>query len=203
MSLPDLPLRLLALLDREAPNAAVVLVGGGAAVDVVRDWNRQHTLSDQDAHNLALSAMTLNAQMLITAHPRFCAVTNIDQVAKLSANDVAVLIPNIAIHQLETTHAPLPRSWSITSDSIAAWLAAIYDADLWLLKSVNLPKNQTASSMTALADAGLVDSSFPEGCSGLARVSWCNLQADSPTIQRAPIEADTAKQHTNAERAAS
>jgi 5-(aminomethyl)-3-furanmethanol phosphate kinase len=35
------------------------------------------------------------------------------------------------------THDPLPHTWNVTSDTIAAWVAGILGADLLVLKSVD------------------------------------------------------------------
>lgn len=153
-------------------------------MDGVRAWDRQHHLASDVAHDLAIAAMTLNARMLISADPRFCPVTTLKQAAQRPEDSVGVLISENAIRQLETQHPPLPRSWNITSDSIAAWLAQIYTARLLLLKSVPLPKFQPPSSMSVLVEAGLVDSCFPIQSAGLPFVDWCDLTADTPTIQR-------------------
>lgn len=183
LNLPDLPHRLLALLDAESLTAALVLVGGGAAVDVVRDWDRQHAMAAEDAHELAICAMTLNARLLISAHERFCGVTSFDQAAELPHASVAVLIADVAIRQLETQHAGLPRSWSVTSDAIAAWLATIHDTNLLMLKSVGLPTDSTSRSVAALAEAGLVDSCFPEYAVAVPSIKWCNLRDAPASIQ--------------------
>ena len=51
----------------------------------------------------------------------------------------------------------LPHSWNVTSDSVAARLAEILDADLVLLKSMAPPSN----SIRDWASAGYVDPFFP------------------------------------------
>jgi len=63
--------------------------------------------------------------------------------------------------------------WEVTSDSIAAHVAAAYGGELLLVKSVpppSLPASQ--NQLEALAAAGWVDSHFPSAAAGLATISW-------------------------------
>ena len=187
LDLSDLVQRLLALVDRESLQPAVVVVGGGAAVDLVRNWDQKHCLSAEESHELAIHAMALNARMLISLHSRLCAVTSVDQVAGLPSQAVAVLIPDVAIQQLEIGNAPLPRSWHVTSDSIAAWLATIYDARLLLLKSADMPESLISPRAVDLAAVGLVDPGFPQLASELTNIEWCNLRCHRASIRRIEI----------------
>jgi aspartokinase-like uncharacterized kinase len=53
----------------------------------------------------------------------------------------------------------IPASWSVTSDSLAVWLAAEIGAErLILVKSGTLPAR--ADDAAALSDAGVVDEAF-------------------------------------------
>ena len=59
--LPDLGPRLQRWLPTQDSSRILLVPGGGAAVDVVREFARLHRLSEEDAHWLALHAVTMNA----------------------------------------------------------------------------------------------------------------------------------------------
>ncbi len=67
----------------------------------------------------------------------------------------------------------LPHNWDVTSDSIAAHLAAEYGAELVLLKACKLPI--TKSTASDLAKKGIVDKWFPKVAKQLNTWSVRNL----------------------------
>ncbi|MEZ6130925.1 MAG: hypothetical protein R3C59_19825 [Planctomycetaceae bacterium] len=182
---PDLAARLLALIDMAKVTSAVVIVGGGSTVDVVRDWDRRFHLSARDAHRLAIHAMSLNARLLATLHERFVLVSHIRELSLVRDGQVAV--PDVAsvLNELEQTHSALPASWDVTSDSIAAWFATVCDsAELLLLKSVDLPPAipPDATAVQHLVERSLVDPYFAQAASRLSTLRWCNLSSSRPVI---------------------
>ena len=57
-----------------------------------------------------------------------------------------------------TSHPRLPRSWDVTSDSIAAWAAIqLHATELILLKSCRVP----ITNIEELANLGIVDAHLP------------------------------------------
>ena len=63
-------------------------------------------------------------------------------------------------------HPDIPRSWEVTSDSLAVWLAGVLGAD-----RVVLIKHRAASAdrdVPALVRDGLVDPAFPRFVAGFA-----------------------------------
>jgi probable H4MPT-linked C1 transfer pathway protein len=99
--------------------ALLIVPGGGPFADAVRDVDRRLALSDDAAHWMAVLAMDQYACLVATqlvggemvAHPR-----EID--AALAAGRVPVLAPSRWLRDSD----PLPHSWQVTSDSIAAWV---------------------------------------------------------------------------------
>jgi hypothetical protein len=67
-----------------------------------------------------------------------------------------------------TRLADLPVGWHVTSDSIAAAVAAACNAALWLAKSEPPP----AGDLECLARAGWVDDYFPLAAAPLGRIEW-------------------------------
>jgi 5-(aminomethyl)-3-furanmethanol phosphate kinase len=93
-----------------------------------------------------------------------------------------VLDPRAILDEAEKRSAhPLPRSWDVTSDSIAAFLSIAWRAAaLVLVKSSPRPAGQSA----AAARRGLVDKYFPEMAGRVPAVAWANLRAKPIAIER-------------------
>jgi aspartokinase-like uncharacterized kinase len=69
--------------------------------------------------------------------------------------------------QMVLSEPRIPASWSVTSDSLAAWLAVDIGAKrLVLVKSCALPA--CTDNAVALADAGIVDEAFAHFAQGRA-----------------------------------
>jgi aspartokinase-like uncharacterized kinase len=176
---PDLPGRLSSYLEgRQAGGERlVVLAGGGGAADLIRDLDRTFGLGDLRAHRLALRSLDLTAHILAELVP------GLDVVDELSALDdawsrgrIPVLAPRRWLDEVDAPSAdPLPPSWDVTSDAIAARVAVALGAEeLVLLKSAPLPPGIDRREAARL---GLVDPVFPAVARTLRRVVYLNLRA--------------------------
>jgi acetylglutamate kinase len=94
------------------------------------------------------------------------------------------LAPRRFITEIDRQGAnPLPEGWDVTSDAIAARVAAHMQADcLVLLKSAPLPLGATRRDAARL---GLVDPIFPRAAEAISRVEYVNLRGDS--IESCPL----------------
>ena len=110
------------------------LAGGGLFADQVRAVDTYFELSDSAAHWMAISAMDQSGYLLADRLPGVRTVYDIDSANNLAADGVSsVLIPSAMLRQ----HDPLPHSWDVTSDALAAWLAGFAGVSrLILLKDV-------------------------------------------------------------------
>ena len=98
----------------------LVVPGGGPFADAVRDIDRRLRLSDDAAHWMAVLAMDQCAHLI--ADRLADGVLVADTRAVVTALDAGKL-PVLAPFQWMREADPLPHSWDVTSDSIAAWIA--------------------------------------------------------------------------------
>lgn len=169
--------RLTAWRARQAKMADVIIVGGGRFAEAVRDYDAAHRLDAPIAHQLAIGAMSLSAQLF----QRLSGAPLVQTIAEVREPARPMVIFDVArFMQYEEPGCdgrPLPASWDVTSDSIAARAAQVVDAaELVLLKST-LPIEQHTAEQ--LAQAGVVDAYFAQACAGISSVRLVNLRADN------------------------
>jgi aspartokinase-like uncharacterized kinase len=177
LGLPDLVPRLRSWLARQTPADTVLVVGGGALADAIRAAQCRHNFADSVGHWLCIRAMAIQAEMIAALLPE---ADRLIQVTALQppAGRLWILDPWQFLREDERrlSSCPLPESWDVTSDSIAARLAEIVHADeLVLLKSA-LPAHPTVAEM---AEAGYVDRFFPQAAGAIAPLRFVNLRDSS------------------------
>lgn len=107
---------------RSSVRPLFVVPGGGPFADAVRDAG----LDDETAHWEAIAAMD--------EYGSYIASQGIPASDRLAVPDqTVVLLPARVLRERD----PLPHSWDVTSDTIAAWAASSLCLDLLLLKSVD------------------------------------------------------------------
>lgn len=120
LATPDRLREVLAHLDGAAGLRALVVPGGGPFADAVRATDEAIGLGDDAAHWMAILAMDQYAELLASMCTRARVVTSLAAaVTALAAGALPVLAPSRWLRQAD----PLPHSWDVTSDSIAAWIA--------------------------------------------------------------------------------
>jgi len=154
--LPDLGTRLGRWVAQVEDRAIVLVPGGGAAADAVRDLDRTHALGEECAHWLALRALTLNAHFLGSLLPGARVVADAHELPTSTAP--LILDAHAFARADEGRPGALPHSWDVTSDSIAARFAVVCGARrLILLKSVDFP---ATISWEEAGRRGLIDAHF-------------------------------------------
>jgi dihydroneopterin aldolase len=178
LAIPDLMDRLEAVIFRLRPSPVLIVPGGGAAADIIRDLDQKLRLSPEKAHRDAIAAMSHNAALLCRLNKSLRLVRNYDEALQVwSRGHAAVLdADSFLFEQPDKTGVDsLPASWDITSDSIAAWTARHWQADrLILAKSCDAPE----TNLSALCQLGMIDRAF-ETSVGQVRTEWLNLRSSS------------------------
>jgi aspartokinase-like uncharacterized kinase len=152
---PELP----AWLDviAASPRAIVVVPGGGALADEVRACQQRLGFGDKPAHRMALLAMDQLAWAVAGLKPGF-EVGDTEAALRhaLELGRVAVWAP----YALVAERRDIPESWTVTSDSLALWLAErLKAARCYLIKSV--VRKHSAIGAEQLSRDGVVDAAFP------------------------------------------
>jgi aspartokinase-like uncharacterized kinase len=112
----------------------LIIPGGGEFADLVRKYDRNYSLSETTAHHMAILAMDQYGFLLNELTPNSILVSEILGMDEPRTGVVPVLLPSRWLFETD----PLPHSWTVTSDSIAAWVAGQLKAPrLVLLKDVD------------------------------------------------------------------
>ena len=183
LDLPDLGERLKACFESAPKECPVLIVGGGSAADLVREWDPRHRLGDAAAHQLAMAAMELNARLVRILLSRIGMAVGLDW---RSAGETDVIVPDM-LREIENAgeDAVPEESWDVTSDSLAAWLAGRCGARrLVFLKSVAWPETlgtakagTSAIDLGRAAEMGLCDSALPRHLPPGGTVVWVDFRS--------------------------
>jgi 5-(aminomethyl)-3-furanmethanol phosphate kinase len=152
---PELPAWLDVIAASSRP--IVVVPGGGALADEVRATQGRLGFGDGVAHRMALLAMDQLAWAVAALRPSF-EVGDTEEALRgaLAGGRVAVWAP----YTLVAARHDIPHSWTVTSDSLALWLARRLEADCCVvIKSIKRERGKF--SATQLARDGVVDEAFP------------------------------------------
>lgn len=160
----------------EQPLAVNVLIaGGGKLADVIREADQAWGLGDEVAHWLCIDVLTVSARLLAAILQDVHLERDWERLLQRVKNrevgpPFVVFCPVQFLQTVENRFPPqpLPHGWSVTTDSIAARIAGILDADeLVLLKSADPP---------AEAQPPYIDEYFERAAEGLKRVRFVNLR---------------------------
>ena len=188
LSLIDLKQRFHGWLQTQTPARNLIVVGGGQAVEAIRELDVLHRFPTALTHWLCIDLMSVTAKLageVLSFENPISTVTELeDFLARPSGSSTTVCIlptayytPSIAAQKA----CRLPESWKCSSDSIAAWLATSLAADqLVLLKSMDSEfaavDALSPEAIQTLADRAAVDPVFPDACKHLSHIRMVNLK---------------------------
>lgn len=135
----------------------VIVPGGGPFTDLVREAQQTSHIDEVTAHSMAMLGMEQYGLMLAGMRRDLVPVETERGLNKVLAQaGVPVWLPTRMVnrdHEIE-------RSWSVTSDSLAAWLATRVGAsELVLVKYMSLGERKVSAE--TLCRHGLLDWAFP------------------------------------------
>jgi len=131
----------------------VIAPGGGPFADTVRSAQRRMGFGERAAHEMAILAMEQYGRALASLDARLSRADTVEAICReIDAGRVPVWMPA----HLALRADDIAPSWDLTSDSLAAWLAAKIGARrLFLVKHIE-PRLRRAP-IDDLAAIGVVD----------------------------------------------
>ncbi len=133
----------------------VIVPGGGNFAEQVRAAQKQWRFSDETAHLMALLAMQQMALQFQGIIRKLCVAATDQEIHHVLQTQNAVIWSPCCQWLAQSG---VEASWNITSDSLAAWLAAELSANqLILVKSVDIKGDL---NFQQLSDMGIVDKAF-------------------------------------------
>lgn len=173
---PMLAERLRAFVAGLRADGVLLVPGGGAAADVIRAFDRTHSLGDDASHWLAIQALSVNARLLKALFPEAHLLDSIGAELPVSLT-ILDAYPFFLDDEARPDH--LPHRWDVTSDSLAVRVAGLLKAqELILLKSTDW----AGENWDLAHKAGVVDAYFPSALQQLnhaLRVRVVNLRTQA------------------------
>lgn len=137
-------------LSAESIHETIILVpGGGPFADLIRDAQAPFALSESQAHMLAIDAMNQFGRLLAA----ICSEAQpVDLSTAALSSGLNIWLPDAR----ELIQTPLAQDWTVTSDSIALWLAQQHQQPLTLLKTAP----RLAGTLRQLSENQHIDAAF-------------------------------------------
>jgi len=112
----------------------LIIPGGGIFADIVRKLDGGWGLSNMVAHKMAILAMDQIGLFLSNMIPSSQVCYSLEDIQRAESGLLPILLPSQYIFRED----PLEHSWDVTSDSIAAYIAGVLNAEkIVLITDVN------------------------------------------------------------------
>lgn len=172
---PEFPGRLREWLARQSPACNVLITGGGPFADVIRAADQCHGLGEEVSHQLCVQVLSVTAALTKHLLPEFSGPMPPERIEPACENQLILLdVPKLIEWDAAKSIRPLPASWHVTTDSIAARAAVLLHADELVVLKSTLPQHK--SSFRELAEAGYLDSHFPICAKSINNLRMVNLR---------------------------
>lgn len=136
----------------------IIVPGGGVFADAVRDAQKVSKISEACAHKLAVLAMDQFGLLLANMNPDLVvARTEMEIDERTWQHRCIVWLPS----QMVLADDSIPKSWDVTSDSIAAWLAEKVNAQHLVLVKSDKPEGAELN-LRIMSESGIVDQAFSD-----------------------------------------
>lgn len=184
-------------LDTLDTHQVVLLTGGGPAVKALHRLSKSLPFTEAEAHWHCVDLMSDLTHSLSETYPNSVAVTSwVEAERAWEADRIPWFVVESYLRNDDQAEDHLPHTWAVSSDSIAAHLAARYGAELILLKACELPKRKATAKM--LAKQGMVDAWFPKIADEV--VSWCVRNLPGGTVPEISLDLVESKRSVRSRR---
>jgi len=110
----------------------VLIPGGSVFADFIRELQVKMYFNDDTAHWLAIKAMEMYG-VYVTSLDELNILIEIYDFSEVQKAFNEYKIPILMPYKILKKHNELPHNWSVTSDSIAIYIAGLLNADLIVL----------------------------------------------------------------------
>jgi 5-(aminomethyl)-3-furanmethanol phosphate kinase len=150
--------RWLTLFAKFSDGQIIIVPGGGVFADAVREAQKLSKISDACAHRLAVLAMDQYGLLLANMNPDLAtARSEMELDERTWQHRCIVWLPS----QMVLADDTIPKSWDVTSDSIAAWFAQKVNAQQLILVKSDKP-TESELSLRLMTSTGVLDEAFSE-----------------------------------------
>ena len=122
------------LADRLEGTDSVIVLGGGEFANLIRDYDSKIHFSSHAAHWTAIDCMDIIAKLVDDKVSSTKLAYSISEINEISDEGFT---PIFIVSEFLKTEDPFECSWDVTSDSIAAYVAHLLNANLLIVTNVN------------------------------------------------------------------
>ena len=166
--------RWLSLFAKHSDGKIIIVPGGSLFADAVRQAQKLSNISDKCAHKLAVLAMDQFGLLLANMCPQLVTASTALEIDERAWQHRGIIwLPS----QMVLADESIPENWSVTSDSLAAWLADKLNATQLVLLKCEKP-NDSSLDLRLVTESGLVDVAFSHFVLNKTFGSWMLKKSD-------------------------
>ena len=113
---------------------SLIILGGGEFANLIRKYDEDIKFSDETNHWTAIECMNIISKLVNDKVKSTKLAYSIDEANEISNEGFT---PIFVVSQFLKTNDPFECSWDVTSDSIAAYVADMFNANLLIVTNVN------------------------------------------------------------------
>lgn len=122
------------LAEKLMGTGSLIILGGGEFANLIRSYDDEMGFSEDAAHWTAIDCMDIIAKLVNDRVESAELAYTIEEVNQIS---VEGLTPIFVVSEFLRLEDPFECSWDVTSDSIAAYVANLLNANLFIVTDVN------------------------------------------------------------------
>ena len=113
---------------------SLIILGGGEFANLIRKYDSAQSFSSEVTHYTAIDCMDIIAKLVDDKVDSAKLAFSIDEIDKISDEGFT---PIFVVSDFLKREDPFECSWDVTSDSIAAYVAHLLNANLFIVTNVN------------------------------------------------------------------
>jgi 5-(aminomethyl)-3-furanmethanol phosphate kinase len=152
----------------------IIVPGGGVFADAVRQAQVHSNVSDACAHELAMLAMDQFGLMIANMNATLATASSECEIDERTWQHRSIIwLPS----KMVLADDEIEKSWDVTSDSLAAWVAHKMEAKHLILIKSDKPDQQQIAAKKAV-ETGLLDAAFEQYGAQPSFSSWVLKKTD-------------------------